>query len=84
MQPSLQVYVLNKGRVIRIFMFLFSFFIFHFLCKLCYTKKSGYYAIPLTSVKQAINNIDRENNSAIALTIKNINGQSKQTIALDH
>ena len=49
-----------------------------------YKKKSGYYAIPLTSAKQAINNIDRENNSAIALTIKNINGQSKQTIALDH
>ena len=49
-----------------------------------YKKKSGHYAIPLTSAKQAINNIDRENNSAVALTVKNINGQWKQTIALDH
>ena len=29
------------------------------------TTTSGHYAIPLTSVKQAISNIDRENNSAI-------------------
>ena len=43
---------------------------------------SGHYAIPLTSAKQAINNIDKENNSAITLNINNINGQSNKTIAL--
>ena len=43
---------------------------------------SGHFAIPLTSAKQAINNIDRENNSVITLTINNINEQSNQTIAL--
>ena len=46
------------------------------------TTTSGHYAIPVTSAKQAISNIDRENNSAITLTINNINGKSNQTIAL--
>ena len=46
------------------------------------TTSSSHYVIPLTSAKQAINNIDRENNSAFTLTINNINGQPKQAIAL--
>ena len=46
------------------------------------TTTSSHFAIPLTSAKQAINNIDRENNSAITLTINNINEQSNQAIAL--
>ena len=46
------------------------------------TTTSGHYAISLTSAKQATNNISRENNSAITLTINNINGQSNQTIVL--
>ena len=46
------------------------------------TTNSNHYTIPLTSAKQAINNINRENNSAITLTINNINEQSNQTIAL--
>ena len=47
------------------------------------TTTSSHYAIPLTSAKQAINNIDWENPSAITVTINNINAQSNQTIALN-
>ena len=46
------------------------------------TTKSAHYAIPLTSAQQAMSNIDRENNSAITLTVNNINEQSNQTTAL--
>ena len=45
------------------------------------TTTSGHYTIPLASAKQVINNIDRDNNSAITLTINNISEQSNQTIA---
>ena len=41
---------------------------------------SLHYTITLTSAKQAINNIDRENNSAITLTTNNINEQSNQQL----
>ena len=43
------------------------------------TTTSSHYAIPLTSAKQAT---DSGNDSAITLTINNINEQSSQTIAL--
>ena len=43
------------------------------------TTTSSHYAIPLTSTKQAT---DNGNDSAITLTINNINEQSSQTIAL--
>ena len=46
------------------------------------TTSSSYYTIPLTSAKQAINNTDRGNDSAITPTINNINEQSNQTITL--
>ena len=46
------------------------------------TTKSAHYTIPLTSAQQAMSNIDRENNSAITLTVNNINEQSNQTTAL--
>ena len=46
------------------------------------TTISSHYAIPLTSAEQAINSIDRENNSAITVTINNTHEQSNQTIAL--
>ena len=44
------------------------------------TTSSSHYVIPLTSAKQAINNIDRENNSAFTLTINNINGQPNKQL----
>ena len=46
------------------------------------TTNSCHYAIPLTSAKQAINNIDRGNDSAITPTINNVSEQSNQTITL--
>ena len=36
------------------------------------TTTSGQYAIPLTQAKQAINNLDRQSNSIITLTVSDI------------
>ena len=46
------------------------------------TTTSAHYAISLTSAEQAMSNIDREKNSAITLTVNNINEQSNQTTTL--
>ena len=46
------------------------------------TTSSGHYAIPLTPAKQVINNIERESDSSITLTLTNVNEKSNQAIAL--
>ena len=45
------------------------------------TTQSGHYAIPITKAKQLINNLDRETNMSITLTLSN--SKDNHTIALN-